>query len=217
MFVGHFALAMAAKRVAPRTSLGTLVLAAQFLDLLWPLFLLAGVERVEIRHDDTAFTPLLFAHYPYSHSLVAALAWAAVVAGVYAWRRRYARGVAVIAALVVSHWVLDWVTHRPDLPLYPGGPLLGLGLWNSVPGTLIVELLLFAAGLRIYLAATRARGAAGRWNPWAFAAVLLALYLAAAFGPLPPGETAVAVSALGMGLLVAWAAWVDSGREAVAA
>ncbi|HEY6862760.1 MAG TPA: hypothetical protein VI319_02580 [Burkholderiales bacterium] len=214
MFIGHFAVAMAAKRAAPRTSLGTLTLAAQLLDLLWPLLLLAGVETVEIRPGDTAFTPLAFTHYPVSHSLATALGWAAGFAVLYYAATRYGRGALLVAVLVVSHWVLDWITHRPDLPLWPGGPLQGLGLWNSVAATLVVETLVFAAGLAVYLRATRARDPLGRWNAVAFAAFLFAAYLAAAFGPPPPDVRTLAYSAFAVWLLVAWAAWVDRHREA---
>jgi LexA-binding, inner membrane-associated putative hydrolase len=204
---------MAAKRAAPRASLGTLVLAAQFLDLLWPVLLLAGVERVEIRPGDTAFTPLVFTHYPVSHSLVAALGWAAAFAAIYYAAARYRRGTLLVGILVVSHWLLDWITHRPDLPLWPDGPLEGLGLWNSVAATLGVETLIFAAGLAVYLRATRARDALGRWNVLAFALFLFAAYLAAAFGPPPPDVRTLAISAFAMWLLVAWAWWVDRHRE----
>jgi LexA-binding, inner membrane-associated putative hydrolase len=212
MFIGHFAVALAAKRAAPRASLGTLVLAAQFLDILWPVLLLAGIERVEIRPGDTAFTPLAFEHYPISHSLAATLAWAAIFAGLYGWARRDRAGAMIVAAVVVSHWLLDWITHRPDLPLYPGGPLEGLGLWNSVAATLVVEVAMFAAGLAVYLRATRARDALGRWNAWAFAAFLVLAYLAAAFGPPPPDPRTLAWSTFGVWLLVAWAWWVDRHR-----
>jgi hypothetical protein len=217
VFIGHFAVAMAAKRAAPRASLGILVLAAQFLDLLWPVLLLAGVERVQIRPGETAFTPLVFEHYPVSHSLATTLGWAAGFGACYYGITRYRRGAAIVAALVASHWVLDWVTHRPDLPLYPGGPLEGLGLWNSSAATLVVETLIFAAGLAVYLRTTRARDALGRWNPWAFAAFLAVAYLAAAFGPPPPDVRTLAYSAFSIWLLVAWAAWVDRRREPVSA
>jgi membrane-bound metal-dependent hydrolase YbcI (DUF457 family) len=180
---------------------------------LWPVLLLAGVERVEIRPGASAFTPLVFEHYPVSHSLATAIGWAAACAGVYWAITRYGRGALVVALVVVSHWVLDWVTHRPDLPLYPGGPLQGLGLWNSVVATLAVETLVFAAGLAVYLRATRARDALGRWSVRAFALFLFVAYLAAAFGPPPPDVRTLALSAFAMWLLVAWAWWVDRHRE----
>jgi hypothetical protein len=213
MFIGHFAVALAAKRAAPRASLGTLVLAAQFLDILWPVLLVAGVERVEIRPGDTVFTPLHFEHYPISHSLAAAVAWAAVFGTAYYAVTRYGRGALVAAALVVSHWVLDWITHGPDLPLWPGGTLQGLGLWNSVAATLVTEGLMFGAGLWIYLRATRAKDALGRWNVAIFALLLLVIYVVAAFGPPPPDVRTLAYTAFGVWLLVAWGVWVDRNRE----
>ena len=147
MFIGHFALGYAAKRLAPRTSLGTLFTAAQFPDVLWPVLLLAGVEHAEIAPGDTAFTPLRFDSYPISHSLVTVVAWAALFGAVHFWRERRRLDAWVLAALVVSHWLLDFVSHRPDMPLWPGGPKLGLGLWNSVGATVGVETVMFGGGL----------------------------------------------------------------------
>jgi len=219
VFIGHFALALAAKRAAPDTSLGTLILAAQLLDGLWPLFVLIGVERVEIAPGDTAFTPLAFTHYPYSHSLLASVLWAALFAGAYMILRRDRRAALVLAALVVSHWVLDAASHRPDLPLYPGDEArFGLGLWNSVPATLILEGLLFIGGLGVYLASTQARDRSGGAGLWALVGVLLLAYLGAAFGPPPPDAATVAYSGLLGWVIVAWAYWIDRHRApAVAA
>ena len=139
MFIGHYAVGFAAKRFAPQTSLGVLIASALSLDLLWPLFVLAGWEQVRIEPGNTAFTPLNFASYPISHSLVAALGWATLFAAVYYLLTRYRAGALVVWIGVVSHWVLDFITHRPDLPLYPGGSLVGLGLWNSPVATVAVE------------------------------------------------------------------------------
>lgn len=139
MFIGHYAVGFASKRFAPRTSLGTLIAAALFLDLLWPNFVLMGWEQVRIEPGNTAFTPLNFVSYPISHSLLAAVGWATLFALLYLLATRYRRGAVVIWFGVVSHWVLDFVTHRPDLPLYPGGPLLGLSLWNSPVATVSAE------------------------------------------------------------------------------
>jgi hypothetical protein len=214
MFIGHYAVALAAKRAVPAVSLGTLFLAAQFLDGLWPLFLLGGVEHVEIAPGDTAFTPLAFVDYPISHSLAMSTVWA-VALGAACYLVRRLRGAAVmIGALVMSHWVLDWLSHRPDLPLYPGGATrVGLGLWNSVPGTLAVETAMFAAGLGLYLAATSARDRTGVVALWALVVVLLAAYLGAAFGPPPPSVDVIAYSgALGW-LTVGWGYWIDRHRE----
>jgi len=158
MFIGHFAVGFAAKRVAPRTSLATLVAAASFLDIAWPILVLVGIESVRIDPGNTAFTPLDFTSYPWTHSLVMAVLWGIAFALVYRARTGYARGAWALAALVPSHWVLDWISHRPDLPLVPGASSrYGLGLWRSVPATLAVEGAMFAAGVAVYLAATRAR------------------------------------------------------------
>ena len=163
MFLGHYGLALAAKRAAPRTSLGTLAFSAQFLDQLWPFLLLAGVERVKMTPGITAANALEFEHYPISHSLLTAALWAALVGGIYAAVRKYGRGAWVVGGLVLSHWFLDLPMHRPDLPLWPGSDVkVGLGLWNSIPITLVAEIGVFAAGLVVYLRTTRARSAIGR-------------------------------------------------------
>src|SRR5438552_173444 len=133
MFIGHFALGFAGKRAAPRISLAVLFIAVQWADLLWPVLLAAGLEQVRIDPGNTAVTPLDFVSYPYSHSLAMLVLWGVVLGLIY----RISTGtngsaVAVLALLVVSHWVLDFLTHRPDMPLYPGGPTFGLGLWNSM-------------------------------------------------------------------------------------
>jgi hypothetical protein len=135
-FIGHFALGFAAKRAAPRISLGVLFAAAQFADLLWPVLVAVGVEKVRIDPGNTAFTPLDFVSYPFSHSLLMIVIWGALCGLLYNNR--------ILFGLVISHWILDFLTHRPDMPLYPGGgPKFGLGLWNSVPATLAVEVLMY--------------------------------------------------------------------------
>lgn len=214
MFIGHFAVGFASKRAAPRTSLGTLMAAAQLVDLVWPAFVLLGVERVRIDPGNTAFTPLDFESYPWTHSLLMVLVWAAAFGLGYRMRTGYGRGAWVVAGLVLSHWVLDWATHRPDLQLAPGvGARTGLGLWNSVPATVIVEGALFAAGLGVYLGATRARNWKGSIGLWAFVAFLVLAY-AGNLGQVPPGPTAIAaVGLLGGLVLVAWAWWFDRNRE----
>jgi hypothetical protein len=215
MFIGHFGLALAAKKVAPRPSLGTLVLAAQLVDGVWPIFLLLGWESADIVPGITAVTPLLFKWYPYTHSLVAGVAWAALLGGSYFVLRRDRGGALWIAALVLSHWVLDFISHRPDLPLWPGGPLVGLGLWYSLPATLAVEFLLFGAGVWLYASTTRARDRTGSVLLWTFVGLLAVLYLAAVFGPPPPSVRVLAMSGLLGWLFVIWAYWIDRHRASV--
>jgi len=214
MFIGHFALAFAAKKVAPTVSLGTLFLAAQLADLAWPMLVLAGVERFEIAPGDTAFTPLHFTHYPYSHSLVALAAWGIALGVAYAIvRRAGVKAALLLAALVLSHWVLDFLTHAPDMPLTLKGSLkVGLGLWNSIPATLAVETALFVAGAFIYARSTVPRDGIGRFGFQALVAFLALVYAANLVGPPPPSVEAVAYTALAMWLLVAWGYWIDRHR-----
>lgn len=216
MFISHFAVAFAAKRAAPELSLGTLFLAAQLADLAWPTLVLLGVERFEVRPGITAVTPLDFLHYPYSHSLVALAGWGLLLA--IAWlavRRGTPKAALLLVAVVLSHWLLDVIAHRPDMPLTLGGEArLGLGLWNSVTATLAVEGALFAAGVAYYASTTRALDRTGSWALWGLVAFLLVVYLASVFGPPPPSTTAVAWSAQAIWLLVAWGYWVDRHRGA---
>ena len=189
MFIGHNAVGFASKRLAPRTSLGWLMAAPMFLDILWPLFLLTGIERVRIQRGVTAMTPLDFTHYPWSHSLLMAVVWSIVFGGVYGAFTRYWRGAAVLGAGVLSHWVFDWITHRPDLPLYPGGPKVGLGLWNQPVATIAIESALFAVGLLLYRDKTHARDRIGSVALWAFVAFLALIFIANASGTPPPPRT----------------------------
>ena len=213
MFLGHFAVAFAAKRAAPEVSLGTLFLAAQLADLVWPTLVLAGVERFEIRPGLTAVTPLDFIHYPYSHSLAALAGWGAALGAGYLARKRNAANAAVLFALVLSHWALDVASHRPDMPLQPGGgERLGLGLWSSVAATLAVEGSLFAVCAALYVRATRPVDRIGRWSLAALLAFLAAVYLANLFGPAPSSTAEVTWSAQAIWLLVAWGYWVDRHR-----
>jgi membrane-bound metal-dependent hydrolase YbcI (DUF457 family) len=214
MFLGHFALAFAAKRSAQRISLPVLFAAAQLADLLWPVFLLAGVEQVRIDPGNTAFTPLDFVSYPYSHSLLLLALWG-VMFGVFYWlRSRDVRAMVVLFLLAVSHWFLDVLTHRPDMPLYPGSSKMGLGLWNSIPRTLAIEITLYAAALWLYVRATKPRDAIGRWALATLCIFLVLVYLAAfASGP-PPSVAALEGSALPGGILIIlWSTWVDRHRE----
>jgi membrane-bound metal-dependent hydrolase YbcI (DUF457 family) len=218
MFIGHYAVALAAKRASPATSLGTLVAAAATLDLIWPALVLAGIERVAIAPGATVVTPLDFQYYPWSHSLLMSLVWAGLFGAMYFYKRRLLLGAAVVASLVVSHWILDAVVHRPDLPLLPGGEArIGLGLWNSLLGTLVVELALFAIGMVLYLRASAARDRIGTWGLNGLVVCILFAYGGAVLGPPPPNAMAIAWTDLGQWLFVAWAAWVDRHRRPNAA
>ncbi len=213
MFIGHFAVGFAAKRFAPRASLGWLLAAPMLLDLIWPLFVLMGLEVVRIDPGNTAFTPLDFVSYPWSHSLLMALLWAALLGGLYHWKTRYLPGSIAIALGVASHWALDFISHRPDMPLAPGSATkVGLRLWNNVAATVAVEVIMLAAGVALYIGATKAVTRAGSLGFWAFLALLGFLYAGAVHGDPPPNVTVLAVSALSGWLAVWWAAWFDRNR-----
>lgn len=216
MFLGHYGLALAARRATPRPSLGTFAFAAQFLDELWPILLLLGVERVRIVPGLMAANALDFVHYPWSHSLLMAAVWAAAIGAAYGIWRRDRRAGWVVGALVASHWLLDLPMHRPDLPLWPGAsPRAGLGMWNSIALTVATELALFGAGLASYLRATRARDAIGRWGLWVMVVLLAAFFVMGTVAPPPPDERALAFGALALWLFVPWCWWIDRHRDRV--
>jgi len=216
MFIGHYALGFAAKRWAPRTSLGTLFVAPTFADLLWPIFLLLGWEQAHVEPGPNPFLTLWLDNYPISHSLFTLIVFGAALGFLYKTRTGYARGALVLALLVVSHWVLDFVTHRPDLPLYPGSGELGLGLWRSPAATVIVECAMLIAGVALYARATRPRDGIGRWALGGLVVLLAGSYLSSLFTPSPTDMRALAIGGLVFeGVFVVFAWWVDRHREVV--
>jgi membrane-bound metal-dependent hydrolase YbcI (DUF457 family) len=215
MFIGHYAVGFAAKRAAPKTSLGWLLGSAVLLDLLWPIFLLLGWEEVRVTRGPTPFLNLDFVSYPISHSLAMTIGWALVAGGAYWAATRYRAGALWIAVGVASHWVLDFVTHRPDLPLWPGGPRVGLGLWNSELGTITVEAATFGIGIGLYVLTTEPRDGAGRWGLLSFIAFTLAIYVSSIAGPPPPSSRAIAWVGLASWLMPLWAGWFDRHRRVV--
>jgi membrane-bound metal-dependent hydrolase YbcI (DUF457 family) len=213
MFIGHFAVALAAKRATPTVSLGALTVAALLLDLVWPVLVLLGIEHVLVDPGNTRLTPLDFTHYPFTHSLLMVLLWSALAGGLYLAWRRDRKAALVIGLLVLSHWVLDLLTHRPDLPLAPGAsPRVGLGLWNVPAAAIFLESALFLAGVWLYLRATRERDFLGRWGFLTYAALLALIYVMNLTAPPPPSGEAVAWTALAAWLFPLWAWWFDRHR-----
>ena len=212
MFAGHLAVAMAAKRVEPKLGLGSTVAASFALDLVWPVLLLTGLERVRVNPGDTAFTNLAFESYPWTHSLARVFVWSVCVAVVVRLVTGATRSGVVLGSLVLSHWVLDWVTHRPDLPLWPGGPVTGLGVWNSVPATLVVEGGVLLAGVALYLSVTKARDRTGALALGGLLALTVVVWASQPWAPLPDSPDAVAWGALVLWVLWPWAAWVERHR-----
>lgn len=213
MFVGHLAVALGARKVEPDVSLGATVAAAFGLDLIWPILVLLGVETVRVNPGDTAFTNLAFDSYPWSHSLLTVVGWSGLVG--FLGRRVFGswRAGMVLGGLVLSHWVLDFVTHRPDLPLWPGGPLVGLGLWNSIPGTILVEASLLVGGLWLYHRATSPRDRTGTGALVALVVLIGVIWVTLPWAPLPESATAVAAGTLILWLLPLWALWIERHRS----
>jgi hypothetical protein len=213
VFIGHFAVGFAAKRVAPRTSVATLIVAAIFLDLLWPVFVRLGLRNLLVILGHPGFTRL--DARPYSHSLFMALVWSVVLALAYRARTRYRAGAVAVGLAVLSHWFLDFISHDPDLPLAPWLPIrVGIPLGGSFAGIVAVECAFFSAGLAVYLRTTRAKGWAGHVSLWSVLALLVLAYFMDLFRlPLPVVEALhsvfLVVPAL---LLLLWFVWVDRTR-----
>lgn len=217
MFVGHFGVAFGSKKAAPRVNLAAAILASQLIDILWPIFVLAGVERVRIVPGLMEVSAFDFVSYPWTHSLLMSTAWGIMFGGIYYAIRRDGRSALILGAIVVSHWVLDFATHRPDLQLAPGlAGKYGLGLWNSRLGTYLVELAIYFGGVALYLRGTRPLDRIGRWGALVYVALLLAFYIASLQGPPPPDVKTGLVSMLvASPVLLVWAWWFDRHREIV--
>ena len=216
MFIGHFGLSLIAKKTAPKVSLGTLFIATQFVDLLWPFLLVFHVEKFAVVPGYTRTNPLDFLYFPYTHSLLMGVVWGLVVGGIYWLFKRDTRGTVVIALCVLSHWFLDLIVHTTDLPLTPFGDYkVGFGLWNHVAITLIVELAIFSVGMYDYLICTRAKNKIGKWMLWTLAALLVLVQVSNTFGP-PPSDSVmnmfISFTTL-MVIIIALAYWVDRNRE----
>ena len=207
MFIGHFALGLASKKFRSAPSLALTFIAVQFLDLIWPLFVLSGIESFHIEAGNTKLTPLNFSFYPYSHSLLMAFLWGLLMGLTYFFATKNKRGSFLLTMLVISHWLLDFISHRPDLPLSPfGGPKAGLGLWNYPVIETLFEVGIFIVGSMLYYKHCKPR------KKKAFGLLVglfLIIHLMNIFGPPPPSEPAVAWAANLSWLFVLWAWWIE--------
>ncbi|HZH67450.1 MAG TPA: metal-dependent hydrolase [Flavisolibacter sp.] len=214
MFIGHFAVGFAAKSLKSKPSLGTYFLAAQFPDLLWPTFLLLNIEKSEISQIAANPIPLSFTHYPISHSLLTVIGWGVLFALVYTLLKKNKNAAIILGVCVVSHWLLDFFVHIPDLPLYPGNsPLFGLGMWRLKTAVLVVEVLMLATGVFLYLKASRTKSRKGSYATLAFVFILLVVHLLNVFGPPPPSMKAVAWAGQLQWLFVLWGYLIDRGKS----
>jgi len=218
MFIGHFGLSFAAKKVAPKVSLGTLFIATQFVDILWPFLLVFNIEKVAIVPGYTKSNALEFLYFPYTHSLLAGGLWGVVVGLIYWLFKRDKRGAIVVGLCVLSHWFLDLLVHTADLPLSPfGDSKVGLGLWNHVAISLTIETIIYLAGVYIYANFTKAKTSAGKWGLWSFVIFLLIFNFANTFGPPPPDSimTLFVTLVTLMGIIISLAYWVDKKRVVI--
>ena len=216
MLIGHIGVALGAKGIAPKVPLPALILAAEFLDVLWPIFLMAGIEHAQIEPGFTVVSPLNLYDYPYSHSLAAALLWAGAFGFAYRLLKEDSWGGWVLGLLVLSHWPLDAIVHRPDLLVYPGGPeRIGFAVWNSLGQTLLLEGALFVGGILVYCGVTEAKDRAGVYSFWPLMLLLGLAWLDSILGPPPPTMTMVAVVGLaGAAIVFVWAGWIERHRVA---
>jgi len=218
MFAGHYGISFLVKKSEPTLPLWTLFLAVQFLDVLWAVFVLLGIEHYRIVPGITASLPLDLYYMPYTHSLVASVVWSAVVFVLCRWvipvsAFRNNRAAFLLALAVFSHWMLDLVVHRPDLPLYDDAYKLGLGLWNYPRTALGLEAALFFGAMCVYLRSTTATSFAGRYGMIFFGLVILTLHCLLFWGPLPssPTQGAAELGALYF-ILSVGAFWLERSR-----
>jgi hypothetical protein len=211
MFVGHYGVAFAVKRWEPRIPVWLLFVAAQFIDILWAPFILLGVEHARVVPGFMPANPLDLYYMPFTHGLLTALAWSVLFYAVVRYitcREWPVRAPILLGATVFSHWVLDFLTHGPDLPIWGDQDKVGLGLWNHPTLSLLAEAGVLLGG--VWLSGL---GRGGRWGWWVFAAVMLAIQFGNVLGPPPPGITTVAGSAIiayAAFALVAW--WLERRR-----
>ncbi|CAG0994173.1 hypothetical protein METP2_02803 [Methanosarcinales archaeon] len=219
MFIGHYGIGLALKKVEPRLSLGLLIFGAIMLDILFGLFLLSGIEHAKIVSGATVVSPFEFYDYPYSHSAVGAVLWA--TAGFLAYwlwptgdRTQRKRPAFILTIAIFSHFILDVISHTPDITISGNNsPILGLSLWDSLAGTMIVEFGILFIGIYLYRSATYSVSSSGKYGFALMILILVVLYIGNIFGPPPPDMKAVAVTmTAGQLALVALAFWVDRNR-----
>jgi hypothetical protein len=209
MFIGHYGVAYAAKAVAPKAPLAAYFLAVQVLDVLFSVFVLGGVEHMEIVHNYTSYNPYRLYDMPITHSLVGSLGWAVAVGIVAAMLRLPRRESLWLGLAVFSHFILDLLVHTPDLSIAGGDTArLGLGLWNNVPVVLVLELLVLLGGWLLFNRSKRSDAAFPKQRNRIFLGILVLLTIATPFTPDPTSPTAFATQALVAYCALAWAsAW----------
>lgn len=215
MFLGHFGVGFAGKKFSKSASLGTYFMAAQWIDLLWPILLLLGIEKVKIEPGISNVTPLNFNYYPFTHSLAAAIIWGVIFGVIYFLIKKNSKTSIILGVFVVSHWVLDFLVHIPDLPIFPGSELkVGLGLWNSFTATIILEGLIFGIGIYLYYKVTKTKNKTGTYSLIGLVVFLILIYISNLFGPPPDSVKAIGIVGNAQWLIILWGYWIDKNRMA---
>lgn len=215
MFLGHFGAGFAGKKFSKSASLGTYFMAAQWIDLLWPILLLLGIEKVKIEPGISNVTPLNFNYYPFTHSLAAAIIWGVIFGVIYFLIKKNSKTSIILGVFVVGHWVLDFLVHIPDLPIFPGSELkVGLGLWNSFAATIILEGLIFGIGIYLYYKVTKTKNKTGTYSLIGLVVFLILIYISNLFGPPPDSVKAIGIVGNAQWLIILWGYWIDKNRMA---
>lgn len=198
MFIGHYGVSFAAKAVSKTVPIWILFLAVQFVDVIWAILVLLDIEKLRIVPGITATNPLDLYYMPYTHGLITTLIWGlAAGIGYYCIRSREPwKTAAIVALAVISHWLLDLLVHRPDLPLYGDVHKVGLGLWNYPAIAFTLEVILLFAGLVLYLRATPSLSRGRRQGFVVSAGVMVLVQSVVFFGAPPASDDATAISAL---------------------
>jgi hypothetical protein len=213
MFAGHYGIAFGAKPAAKQVPLWVWFIAVQWLDVIWSLLVLAGIEKVRIVPGFTEANTLDLYYMPYTHGLPGAIVLSLIFGGVVGMFIKGNRGTTIllVAAASFSHWVLDLVVHVPDLPLYDNSAKVGFGLWRNVALSFPLELIVLGLGAWLYARAAGFASTRGRYAFWGFVAVLAVLQVVANFGSAPSSPESMAITALGLylglALLAAWVEW----------
>src|SRR5580692_4896350 len=212
MFVGHYGVAFGAKPLTPIVPLWVYFIAVQWLDVVWSILVLFGVEKLRIVPGFTEANALDLYYMPYTHGLPGAIVLSLLLGAFVAAMVARQRGMAflVVSAAAFSHWILDLIVHTADLPLYDNTDKVGFGLWRHVALSFPLELAVLLIGAWFYARALPPAGRRGHIALRSFVVLLVLLQVYANFGPPPSSQTAMAIMALG--LYVAVAALVERLR-----
>ncbi|AOP33226.1 hypothetical protein A0128_04800 [Leptospira tipperaryensis] len=212
MFIGHYSVALVLKKTVPKTPFWSLLVGVQFVDFLFMVFIMLGIEHMRLVPGFTASNPFDLYYMPYTHSLVAGVLWALFTflgfyfylkseIGSYRWKVALA-----VALSVLSHFILDLPVHTPDLPIFSdSGPKLGFGLWNNLWLTVGIEAALTVLSFVYYFSGSKnGEGFSGKWGMQILAGSFLLLIFINPFAPVPDNIYAFAIQALVLYTLIAY-------------